>query len=416
MQNVWRNLYARSLFFCQIRNQFFLKRRFFEGSGQRTKIELVSSDEMTLLQCCLKMYKGFCSFPISQKINMSLGFALFVIALIILLIFFLRIMSGSVLVHCQRSLEDLQQLVAWYKIRGTLLGATCFERDIKKAIELASICEHPNAVWLTKLFGGRDVASREEARQVFLICEKDPRALCFAGLLGGTDDEIRQAADFGDAFAQAKMAGQTRDEERSRWAKKSAAQGERDGFYWLGHCYRGGIACEKDAERAKENFLVAAELGHVQAMVFLGRSLDKDDPQRFVLFGKAASSRYPYVFFNEMVDHMRNFGAGTGHAKVVFAIGRALNGHVNNEKRVIFEKGYNFDARIGRANLALHFYNLQLRSYRKAVDSWTIIGLRNGVVKDIRKMIGKMIWGAREEAAYLEEKQSVGDLQRTELV
>jgi hypothetical protein len=31
-------------------------------------------------------------------------------------------------------------------------------------------------------------------------------------------------------------------------------------------------------------------------------------------------------------------------------------------------------------------------------------------VKDIRKMIGKMIWDAREEAAYLEEKQSVGDL------
>jgi hypothetical protein len=42
--------------------------------------------------------------------------------------------------------------------------------------------------------------------------------------------------------------------------------------------------------------------------------------------------------------------------------------------------------------------------YTKAVDSWTIIGLRNGVVKDIRKMIGKMIWDAREQAAYLEKK------------
>jgi hypothetical protein len=35
-------------------------------------------------------------------------------------------------------------------------------------------------------------------------------------------------------------------------------------------------------------------------------------------------------------------------------------------------------------------------------------------VKDIRKMIGKMIgkmiWDAREEAAYLEEKQSARDL------
>jgi hypothetical protein len=47
-----------------------------------------------------------------------------------------------------------------------------------------------------------------------------------------------------------------------------------------------------------------------------------------------------------------------------------------------------------------------LQSYRKAVDSWTIVGLRNSVVKDIRKMIGKMMLDAREEAVYLEEKQS----------
>jgi hypothetical protein len=41
------------------------------------KIEVVSSDQMTLLQWCMNMNKGFCSFPISQKINrLSLGFAL----------------------------------------------------------------------------------------------------------------------------------------------------------------------------------------------------------------------------------------------------------------------------------------------------------------------------------------------------
>lgn len=43
MQNAWRNLHGRSLFFCQIRNQFFLKRRFFQRSGRKMEIELVSS-------------------------------------------------------------------------------------------------------------------------------------------------------------------------------------------------------------------------------------------------------------------------------------------------------------------------------------------------------------------------------------
>jgi hypothetical protein len=83
---------------------------------------------------------------------------------------------------------------------------------------------------------------------------------------------------------------------------------------------------------------------------------------------------------------------------VVFAIGRALKGHISNENRTVLND-YDFDTFIGPANQALRFYEFQLQSYRKAGDSWTIIELRNKVVKDIRTMIGKMIWDAREEAA-----------------
>jgi hypothetical protein len=312
-------------------------------------------------------------------------------------------MSGSVLLHRQRSPEDLQQLLAWYKIRDTLFGANCVKKDIKKALELASVCEHPNAVWLTKLFAERDVSSCEEARQVFLCCENDPRALCFVAFFGGTFD-VRRAADLGDAFAQAWISVRTM-EERFSWAEKSAAQGERDGFYCLGYFYRGGTGCEIDVERAKENFLVAAELENVDAMVCLGELFDKDNPKRFVWFGRAASSDGASVsFLHEIDEQINNFNNGTGHAKVVFAIGRSLKGHIDNEKRIIFGNGCNFDTYIGSANQSLRFYEFQLQSYRKAVDSWTIVGLRNRVAKDIRKMIGKMIWDAREEAAYLEEK------------
>jgi hypothetical protein len=59
---------------------------------------------------------------------------------------------------------------------------------------------------LTNLCDGHDVASDEkEARQVFLGCENDPRALCFHALLGDAFDDIRPAADLGDALAQAEM-------------------------------------------------------------------------------------------------------------------------------------------------------------------------------------------------------------------
>jgi hypothetical protein len=137
-------------------------------------------------------------------------------------------------------------------------------------------------------------------------------------------------------------------------------------------------------------------------MVFLNRLLDGNDPQRFVWLGRATVNGNSFCFLNEMSDQILSFNSGTGHAKVVFAIGRALKGHADNEERTIFGDGSNFDAHIGPANQALHFYEFQLQSYRKVVDSWTIVGQRNNVVRDIRKMIGKMVWDAREEAAYLE--------------
>jgi hypothetical protein len=153
-------------------------------------------------------------------------------------------------------------------------------------------------------------------------------------------------------------------------------------------------------ETAKENFLVAAALGNVAAMVCLAEFFDKDDHKRFVWFGRAAANGDSFYFLNEMSDQIRNFNRGTGHAKGVFAIGGALKGHIDIEKRIIFGNGYNFDTYIDRAKQGVRFFEFQLQSYRKAVDSWTIVGLRNNVVKDIRKMIGKMIWDAREEAAY----------------
>jgi hypothetical protein len=143
-------------------------------------------------------------------------------------------------------------------------------------------------------------------------------------------------------------------------------------------------------------------------MIYLGELLDKNDPQRFVWLGRAASIGDSSEFLSEMSDQIRNFNSGTGYAKVVFAIGRALKERIKSEERTIFGDSYNFDTWIGSAHQAFRFcefqLQFQLQSYRKAVDSWTIVGLRNKVVKEIRRMIGKMIWDAREEAAYFEEK------------
>ncbi len=102
-------------------------------------------------------------------------------------------MSGC---HQQLACNQLEQ-IEWYKIRDTLCGHNYVKRDIVKALELASVCEHPHAVWLTKLFAGRDVATLAEARQIFLEWKDNPEALCFAALFIWSESKILQAANLG---------------------------------------------------------------------------------------------------------------------------------------------------------------------------------------------------------------------------
>jgi hypothetical protein len=254
---------------------------------------------------------------------------------------------------------------------------------------------------LTKLFAGHDVTTRKEARQVLLGCEDDPRAICFAGLMGWADKVLlRQAAEKGCACAQAFMAERTGGEEMFRWAQKSASKCERQGFYMFAVCYRYGLGCERSIERAKENYLAAAELGQCASMYYYGLLLDKTDLQRFVWMGRAAPHLGASAFLKETTEQMRNFIGGTGHAIVVLVIGRALKGQIAVDKRLVFGGTYEDDSHIRPAKQAIQFYNHQLQSYRRAVDSWTLVGIRSGVVKDVRKMIGDMIWEAREDASY----------------
>ncbi len=303
----------------------------------------------------------------------------------------------------QCSPEDFQQLVAWYKIRDLILGENSGgKRDVGKALELATVCRHPHALWLTKIFAGHGaVVTVKEATRVFRGIENDPRALCFAAILAWDGGGIRQAADLGDGLAQTKIMT-LMDDESFRRAEISAAQGDRDGFYSLGHCYNYGEGCEKNVELAKEFLLIAAELGNVCSMEELGELLEKTNPQRYFWFGMLAVNGYYENFLNEISEQMQNFNSG-----IVFAIGRALNGQINIEKGNIFDVPCKIDRVIRPARQALDFYEFQLYSCRRAVSTWTLIGLRYKVVKDIRKMIGKMIWDTREEALYLFDRKQI---------
>jgi hypothetical protein len=296
----------------------------------------------------------------------------------------------------------LSTLLEWYKIRDTLLGENQETQNVPLAIELASSCQHPDAVWLTEVFAGKGATSVDEAKNVFLsFGENDARSLVFAWVLGahGVHDRLaplRRSAELGFAFGQAQMACFSRASERLRFAKLAAAQGERDGFYWLGRA-----CCDdegsKDAGLALDMFKRAAELDHALG-ILTWASLKAGDEQYYWLT-RSAQKGFG-MFVPRLFEEVRKFLDGSGRGSRVFWIGKGVKGHVNYSKRTIFGASLNFLEHVSFANQAIEFYDFQIVSYKKAVDTWTLVGIRWGVVKDIRKLIAKLIWDSRHESKY----------------
>ncbi len=212
---------------------------------------------------------------------------------------------------------------------------------------------------------------------------------------------LRRAYEMGNAFACSTLSGEVwfeNDEESFGLAQLATSQLERDGFYWLGHCFRDGRGCEKDLI-AKQNSLIAAELGNVYAALDYGRLLDEFVPACWLWLGRAALRRAPSSFLVSFSKQVERFFSGSGNATIVFLIGRALKGNIDMEKTEIFGTGYNFDSLIA-ANQAVSFHDSQIKSARLAVGTWTLLSTRLCMIKDMRIFIGKLIWEARFEANY----------------
>ena len=183
-------------------------------------------------------------------------------------------------------------------------------------------------------------------------------------------------------------------------AQVAAAQHERNGYFLLGFYFRAGFGCEIDLNLAKENLLIAAELGHGDAAAAYGRLLDESDVAGWIWLSRTALRGLPCSFLDHFAKQVDQFFSGAGNATVMFLIGRALKGNIVMEKTEIFGANYNFDSWIGPANQAVAFYSSQIKSARLAIDTWTLVSTRLCLIKDMRIFIGKMIWEARFEANY----------------
>ena len=141
-----------------------------------------------------------------------------------------------------------------------------------------------------------------------------------------------------------------------------------------------------DLDKAKENFLLASELSHIFAMSCLGNLFDESDPQRWRWWGRAGALGYSSRLLSSFAQQVELFNSGSGSAVVMFAIGQALQGHVNEETRTIFNHSFDFDYLIGPAKQAIAFYESQIKATKDAMRAWTQVGIKLKVVKDVRKL------------------------------
>ena len=301
----------------------------------------------------------------------------------------------------------------WFDIRDTFPGLD--EQSFSRALQLAATCDHPEARWLVTAFVGK---SRQEARDfVFSLLGKDDcflgfafggmseadchaRILCIAWLFEqdwGDLTRLRRSAELGYAFAQACLAGQLVDSaERQIFAALAASQGERNGFLIVGIQLARCEASDLDASR--QHLLKAYELGIDVAASELGETFPACDPRKWHWLGLAAKAGQG-SFTQSFAEQVAKFESGSGNAAVVFAIGQVLHG-LNALAKTIFCDSDDFGARIGPAMRAIAFYECQIKNCRDAVHAWTRVGIRFGVVKDIRIVIGGLIWESRAEALY----------------
>ena len=117
----------------------------------------------------------------------------------------------------------------------------------------------------------------------------------------------------------------------------------------------------------------------------------------------ATASSTPLLFYpapGRIQEALSRYRSGiTPGAVVLFAIGQALEGHVNQEARTIFNDSYVFSL-IDTAKQAIAFYEAQTKATKDGIRAWTQVGIKLKVVKDVRKLIAKLIWDSREEALY----------------
>jgi hypothetical protein len=299
-----------------------------------------------------------------------------------------------------RSEREGRDLVQWLEARNVLLGRNNKRQDVVEGLRLARACDHHDAKYVAGLFGSATPATPLEAQQVFCAQGDDARALAFAALVGPAvnADQLRRAADLGSALAQAELAALSDAADRLELARRAAGQGEPKAMTLVASMlFLGGAA---DTSEAVGLWREAALLGDATAQYYYAvRAYDLQDARRYQWLGLAASNgdrAAPLSIVYDTVGQLRRHDArAAGAGRVVFEIGRVLRGHVGRSGAVVFGVPVANGEHREAAARAVALHRAWEKSAREALQMWTRVGRRCGVVRDVRRLVAQLVWAER---------------------
>jgi hypothetical protein len=277
----------------------------------------------------------------------------------------------------------------------------------RPAVEYFQGCadrKHPEAVWIVKIAQG-------DAKEAFSKTST-PLGAYFAGLLQAYSasrekyDFFKKSAEGGCSWGQVEYAKYFRDgrngfEEKNRakyveLLEKAAQQNNPKAMDWLGNWYRDSIN-SSDTEMAMSYFRAAAELGWKDGKLKLATAyrdgvFEKNNWNEAFRWGADYGEQEPFFGMVQTV-----YRSQSGPNIIYYAIGRGLYWHVYGSKAWNCRKPMEREQYLR----CLHYYCDNVDIQKKSV--WTFLWCWNQIVgvKDVGVMIGKLVWGKREECMIL---------------
>jgi hypothetical protein len=291
---------------------------------------------------------------------------------------------------------ELAEQIKWWDALDELMG-TVREPDVRKALALARGCRHPDAQWLTSLFPSGETVTRDGVAEVMRAHTEDPRAMCVVWRLSleVLPGLLQRAAEMGYAAAQALLSQNTLGAASFQWAQRAASHGFRSGTYFLARCWEAGRGCERNMSKAMQLYRTAAELGEAHAQIDHGQmAFGFRDWERYHWWGCALARGMPWSeLYEAVLQLLPSFEKGE-LGRVLHTVAPVVRQEIEAMQRDEPRNRLNHTERknVVKFQRVVDLADAMATRARRAIDCWSVVGRRRGVVKDMRVMIAKMAW------------------------